>query len=398
MATAQDFNGVTTGYVYDERNRLKGLDLPGTAEDVGYTYTPTGNRQTVADSRGTTTYAYDARERLVSRIDPAGSVNLASGKTIEYGYDDAGNVTEVRTAAGTTVSGYDAQNRLAAVTDTYAYDAFGNLVVSAGGTSNSYLFTGEQLDSNLDQYYLRQRFYDAGTGRFTRRDTFEGRIGEPITLNKYVYGNGNPVKYTDPSGLFSLTEVAAGFSIGDILVGVALTGFVLNNYKPDPLGGFDEDAGPSVPGHTGHGREDLRSGLLERLAGFGEGKRPNIPNTIIDRFNDFQDIVNSVFASIRDKLVPNGQPIGQPGSNSKIREVKGDVDDALDLLADIIKEGGGTYIDITPRGYEGILIRLPNGEIYGVRDKMARSPNTNANIEVNAPLSAPEIDKIKFNP
>ena len=125
LKSYRDFNGVTTQYVYDERNRLKTLDLP-TDVDVAYTYT-------VTDSRGTTTYAYDARERLVSRIDPAGGVNLASGKTIEYRYDDAGNVVEVKTAAGTTGSSYDAQNRLATVTDAgrqtaYLYDLAGNLV------------------------------------------------------------------------------------------------------------------------------------------------------------------------------------------------------------------------------------------------------------------------------
>jgi YD repeat-containing protein len=87
---------------------------------------------TVTDSRGMTAYAYDSRERLVSRTDPTGtSPLLASGKTIEYAYDAAGNVTQVTTAAGTTVSGYDAQNRLATVADAgkttqYVYDLAGN--------------------------------------------------------------------------------------------------------------------------------------------------------------------------------------------------------------------------------------------------------------------------------
>ena len=31
----------------------------------------------------------------------------------------------------------------------------------------------------------------------------------PITLNKYLYGNGNPVSYVDPSGNFSLLELGA---------------------------------------------------------------------------------------------------------------------------------------------------------------------------------------------
>ena len=89
--------------------------------------------------------------------------------------------------------------------------------------------------------------------------------------------------------------------------------------------------------------------------------------------------------------------IGQPGSSSKIREVQGDVDTALDLLAEIIESEGGNYTVIAP-DYKGILIRLDKtGGIYGVRDIMTHSPNSNATIEVND-TSVPQIKKIKFNP
>ncbi len=69
----------------------------------------------------------------------------------------------------------------------------------------------------MGQYYLRQRYYDATTGRFTRRDTYEGRLEEPVTLHKYLYANGNPVSYTDPTGLFSLGELNASMAISSIL-------------------------------------------------------------------------------------------------------------------------------------------------------------------------------------
>lgn len=88
------------------------------------------------------------------------------------------------------------------VTDTYTYDAYGNLLGSTGNTVNSYRYTGEQFDQNLGEYYLRARSYNPSTGRFTARDPFAGFLDEPLLLAKYPYVHGNPVNLTDPSGLF----------------------------------------------------------------------------------------------------------------------------------------------------------------------------------------------------
>ena len=40
---------------------------------VIYTYTPAGQRETVTDERGVTTYGYDLRDRLISVENPDGS-------------------------------------------------------------------------------------------------------------------------------------------------------------------------------------------------------------------------------------------------------------------------------------------------------------------------------------
>ncbi|MBT9316451.1 DUF4114 domain-containing protein [Leptothoe spongobia] len=120
-----DFNGDVITYEYDERNRLVAKRLPDEVDEL-YTYTPTGQLETVTDGRGVTLYFYDERDRLISRTEP-------DGRVISYTYDDAGNVTSLTTPSGTIVYTYDSLNRLETVTDpdegvtTYIYDAVSNL-------------------------------------------------------------------------------------------------------------------------------------------------------------------------------------------------------------------------------------------------------------------------------
>ncbi|WP_100914995.1 RHS repeat-associated core domain-containing protein [Pseudoalteromonas spongiae] len=91
--------------------------------------------------------------------------------------------------------------------DSYDYLAFGELQNQTGTTENNYLYTGEQFDGDLDQYYLRARYYDQNVGRFTHQDAWMGRDGEPVTLNKYLYTHADPVNGVDPSGYMTLGNV-----------------------------------------------------------------------------------------------------------------------------------------------------------------------------------------------
>jgi RHS repeat-associated protein len=124
-----------------------------------------------------------------------------------YLYDGLGSVRDLTNSSGI-------------VTDRYNYDAYGNLLNSSGSTSNNYRFTGEQFDPNLGDYYLRDRYYGTDIGRFTRADTFQGNINDPISLHDCIYANGNPVIFTDPSGKFSIAEFSAAESIRNTLAGI----------------------------------------------------------------------------------------------------------------------------------------------------------------------------------
>ena len=107
------------------------------------------------------------------------------------------------------------------MTDSYEYDAFGNLTTLTGSSSNSHLFAGEQLDPTLGLYYLRARYMDPNQGRFTARDPFEGLIFDPGSLNKYAYAHNNPVNRTDPTGLFTLLEQSISTAIIAVVATIA---------------------------------------------------------------------------------------------------------------------------------------------------------------------------------
>ena len=99
------------------------------------------------------------------------------------------------------------------VTDTYSYDAYGNLIASTGTTVNPYLFTGQWFDAAIGQYYLRARDYSPSDADFTSRDPYGGRTSVPTTQNHYLYANADPVDGTDPSGFTTTEEGKAAHKI-----------------------------------------------------------------------------------------------------------------------------------------------------------------------------------------
>lgn len=100
-------------------------------------------------------------------------------------------------------------NSAGAITDTYDYDAFGNIVNQTGPTPNNYLFAGEQYDPALSLYYNRARYLNTTTGRFWSMDANEGDDGSPLSLHRYLYANVDPVDGIDPSGYQDVVEEEA---------------------------------------------------------------------------------------------------------------------------------------------------------------------------------------------
>ena len=68
---------------------------------------------------------------------------------------------------------------------------------------------------------------DPATGTFTTMDTYGGSLSDPMSLNKYLFANFNPVMYSDPSGHFSLQELGASMAISSILAGACYSSCVI---------------------------------------------------------------------------------------------------------------------------------------------------------------------------
>ena len=250
-------NSAETTYTYNALNQL-------TSENgTSYQYDDAGNLISVTSDTKSVLYAYNAENKMIrATVQEGNSVSVeeyeydyAGNRTVkksenDYTYylnDVSGSLTQVlaeldadgnekcwytigadlisqeRNGAVSTYlyDGHDSVRGLSdetgAVTDTYNYDAWGELLDKTGTTENSYLYCGEQLDSATGLYYLRARYMNPSTGTFTTMDTYQGSIFDPVSLHKYLYANANPVTYVDPSGYFGLTDVVCANAIGDML-------------------------------------------------------------------------------------------------------------------------------------------------------------------------------------
>ncbi len=71
----------------------------------------------------------------------------------------------------------------------------------------TYRYTGQRHEPDIKLYDYGARWYDNRRGRFIQPDTIVPDPGDPQSLNRYSYAANNPVRYTDPSGLFEEDEI-----------------------------------------------------------------------------------------------------------------------------------------------------------------------------------------------
>ena len=190
-------NGVSTEYQYDLASRLTALiyrNATGVAGDLTYQYDPAGNRTQVGGSFARTllpdpvaSATYDAANRQLAFGDQA------------MAFDPNGNLTTLTDPTGTTTFTWDARDRLIAVEQpgtlaSFAY-AFGRrLAKTVNGVSTQFLYDDlnivQQLTPEATTSYLRSLAIDELLGLTTGDSTFFS-TADPL---------GSTLALTDPAG------------------------------------------------------------------------------------------------------------------------------------------------------------------------------------------------------
>lgn len=174
-----NFAGV---YAYDLFNK----QISYTANNIGYTYytyRPDGLRHSVGNNKHVWDGNNITAEKYYSSVTVyVYGIALIKSGTRYYLYSWHGDVIALISLAGS-------------ITKTYEYDAFGVEDDIDDSDSNPWRYCGEYYDKETKELYLRARYYDSVTGTFTQEDPIKDGN------NWYSYCMGNPVVFTDPSGL-----------------------------------------------------------------------------------------------------------------------------------------------------------------------------------------------------
>lgn len=234
---ATDFSENTTAQSYE----VEIADEPETE----FLYDLNGNLNTKTTATGTTTYEWDALDRLITIIheDATSShfaydglsrrVRITEKDAIEtitsdkrFVWDDL-TIAEERATNGTAVNkrfypqgvelvtGPDAGtytyrtdhlgsirevvDSIGSLAGRYDYAAWGEPDIVSGAFDLDFRYTGHYYHQPSDLYLAPFRAYDARLGRWLSADP----IGEAGGMNLYAYVGGNPINEWDPTGLAS---------------------------------------------------------------------------------------------------------------------------------------------------------------------------------------------------
>ena len=142
-----------------------------------------------------TQYLYDGVNPVQEIFGTSAPANLLTGGVDEYFQrtDSVGARNFLTDALGSTLALTDSTG---AVQTSYTLEPFGNTTITGSATTNSFAFTGRELDPT-GLYFFRARYYSTATQRFLTEDPARFAGG----ANLYAYAANSPVNLVDPSGL-----------------------------------------------------------------------------------------------------------------------------------------------------------------------------------------------------
>lgn len=119
--------GVTTTKTYNDAGQLTTTANGQSADNVAYTYTPDGQRHTMVDATGTTTYNYNNADQMSGIVEPNGDhltygrdaagrvsgLTYPDGRLVGYHYNPAGDMNSLTDGSGGTFTfGYSSDGSL----------------------------------------------------------------------------------------------------------------------------------------------------------------------------------------------------------------------------------------------------------------------------------------------
>lgn len=182
-------------YEYDAFNRLIKATMAD-GQQVIYTYNGDGMLYERTENGEKVRYYYDGPNVIAEgKVSSSGTVGLKaryvrgngliarqdSTRKSYYLSNGHGDVIELRDSTGNL-----AQN-------SYSYDIWGKPIRAEETIANPFRYSGEYWDNTTGLQYLRARWYNPTDGRFISKDTYEGDITNPLSLNLYTYVHNNPV-------------------------------------------------------------------------------------------------------------------------------------------------------------------------------------------------------------
>jgi RHS repeat-associated protein len=195
-------SGPATNYSYDQAgnltsvNRAKEGEVPGVSEAFSYDGVGLKTSQTVGELSADLTWDLSSGLPLLLDDEQASYIygpgglpieQISSEETPTYHHHDQLGSTKMLTSPAGETSG------------AFTYRAYGLVLASSGSQTTPLGFAGQYSQPQSDLQYLRVRSYDGSTAQFLSADPLVWLTGSP-----YLYASGNPLKFTDPSGLCDL--------------------------------------------------------------------------------------------------------------------------------------------------------------------------------------------------